>query len=65
MKRVSVGADFIFSGYWGGATYSSSNTEESAAFRLLGSKEEGGGGQRLRCLHMVSSCGGERKRGFL
>lgn len=26
---------FFFSRYWGGATYSSSNTEESAAFRFF------------------------------
>lgn len=39
-----VGTDFIFfSGYWGGATYSSSNTEESAAFRFFRLKEEDGG----------------------
>lgn len=38
-----VGTDFIFSRYWGGgATYSSSNTEESAVFRLFRLKEEGG-----------------------
>lgn len=41
-----VGTDFIFSKYWGGnATYSSSNTEDLAAFRLfrLEEEEEGGG----------------------
>lgn len=39
-----VGTDFIFRRYWGGgATYSSSNTEESAAFRLFRLKEDGAG----------------------
>lgn len=39
-----VGTDFIFfSRYGGGATYSSSNTEESAAFRLFRLEEEDGG----------------------
>lgn len=40
-----VGTDFIFSRYSrGDATYSSSNTEDLAAFRLFRLKEEEEGG---------------------